>query len=234
MSGLSRRISWLVAIVLLSSAGSTLASPIIGIATEDVTSTTQVPGAEVDGDGRIYFYIPLTDVTETYGVDGGGLSSDTCSLQTDSSTCTGGALEMFLYFPVAGAGSYLLNIDFGDFDAIGVNDPWFFLEALEIYDADGGMLASVTTAADLLASSTSVNQQFELLLTGVEGAIHLRFVFESSFDVNSPYGNYRNTSENLLASVTSVPEPSTLALLGIGLLMMGFTSVRRRRQQQRF
>ena len=236
MTGLVRRGLWLLAAVLLSSTGAALASPIIGIVTEDMTSTTEVAGAMVDSDGRIRFYIPLTDVVETYGDTGGGagggLSSDTCSNQSGSSTCTGGTLEMFLYFPVTETGSYLLNIDFGDFDAIGVNDPWFFLEALEIYDADGVMIASIASDLDLLASSNDVDQAYELLLTGITGPFHILLVFESSFDVNSPYGNYGNTSENLLATVSSIPEPSTLALLGIGLLMMGMTSVKRRRRQR--
>lgn len=225
MSGLLRKIQWLLIIVLLSSAGSAFASPIVGIATADTDSTTAIGNS--DADGRIHFYIPLTDVVETFGVDGGGLSYDTCSLQSDGSTCTGGQLEMFLYFPVVEAGSYLLNLDFGDFDAIGVNDPWFFLEALEIYDAAGELLATVVSAADLLASSNSVDQAYELLLTGIEGAFHIRLVFESSFNDDSPYGNYRNTSENLLATVSTIPEPSTLALLGVGLLMMGMTGMRR-------
>jgi hypothetical protein len=197
-----------------------VAGPVVGVAVANQSSTAEVGSSS--SDGTIYFYIPLTDTTETYGVDGGGLSSDTCS--TWSGTCTGGTLEMLLFFDVVDAGNKTVTIDFKDLDSSGVNDPWFFVEALQIFDQDGNLIATIDSSSDLLAGSNSNSQsvQFDLV---VDGAFYVQLVFDSDFDPNAPGGYFRNTYEALRATV-DVPEPAAIAMFGFGLLLVG---MRRRR-----
>lgn len=210
---------FLISVIALLSAGlamPALAGPIVGTATSGYDSTD--PVGWQTRNGTIIFYIPLTSVTETYGVDG-GTSSGTCS--TWSGSCGGGTLNMYLYFAAAHSGMTTVDIDFVDLDVSGVNDPWFLLESLLIFDELGNLIAEIA-GADALTSGDFDSQSltFDIL---TNGAFYLELIFSSAFDnENAPSGWYRNTAESLRATAVSVPEPETLALLGLGLLILGY------------
>ena len=57
----------------------------------------------------------------------------------------------------------------------------------------------------------------------VAGDFYITLVFSTAFDPKTRNGYYRNTEELMLATATSIPEPGTLALLGIGPLILGIS-----------
>lgn len=198
------------------------ATPIVGVAVGDTSSTSQVGNASADG--TIGFYINLSG-SSTYGVDG-GTTSDVCYFPTN---CGTGELTMHLFFGGMQPGASTVSLYFTDFDADGVNDPWFFLENLEIYDEDGVLLMVIDESSDLDFANWD-NQQVDFDLN-IDGDFYISLVFSSAFDENSRDGWYRNTQEFMLATATAIPEPGVLALLGIGLLTVALSQRRRRRDE---
>ena len=190
------------------------ATPIIGTAVANTTSTTPVGSAA--GDGTIAFYINLSG-SSTYGVDG-GTSADTCDFPE---TCKDGTLTMHLFFAGVQPGLTTVMLNFTDLDADGVNDPWFFIEELLIYDEDGVLIATINAASDLdFANYDTQMIEFDL---DVDGDFYITLVFSTAFDSKTKERWYQNTAEYMLATATSVPEPGTLALFGFGLLLLAFS-----------
>ncbi len=202
------------------------ATPVVGQPVEGVGDPT--PTGNQDADGTIDFYIPLNGSEiygDTSGGGTGGLSSDSCTVGSSVEPCSGGMLDMFLFYDMPEAGVATVQFDFVDLDLAGVNDPWFFLEALEIIDPDGNLLTF--SWVDLLDGSNRGSQALGFDL-GVDGSFYLHLTFTSDFHPNTRPGTYRNTVESLHeTATTSVPEPGTLALFGTGLLLLGFSRRRK-------
>lgn len=227
--------------VVIASAAMTapVRADVIGIAVAGIPDAglpTQVGSHETDG--TINFFIPLsgTGTAVTYGVvplGGGaasGTTSDSCVYgSTGSSSCSGGLLEMILYFSPVEVGPGELSLLFTDLDIDGVNDPWFFLETLQILDSSGGLLHTIDVS--FLNDPTDRGaQQIDLGISiTTQPDFYLRLVMGTAFTYGYYGATYTNTEEHLLATIVSVPEPSTLFLFGTGLLLVaGY----RRRQMQ--
>jgi hypothetical protein len=139
---------------------------------------------------------------------------------------------MWLRFSPVTLGQNTLTLTFSDLDLFGVNDPNYFFESVEIYNAALTSPVLVDSIADpqvVLASTNPNNQTLSMLLDVTNNPFYTRLRFRTSF-VGALPGSYVNTLETVLATLSpvSVPEPTTLTLLGGGLLLIGFASRRRR------
>ncbi|TDJ41207.1 MAG: PEP-CTERM sorting domain-containing protein [Gammaproteobacteria bacterium] len=213
----------LTAIVCLFAA--TLAqATVIGVTVDGVSSMTAVGETEnraaLGGALAVKYYIPLTDTSDcVYGVS--------CGTSSDSGS--GGTLmSMFLMFdPISTPAGYTLEILFEDLDLIDVNDPVGFLETLQVWNSVGISLTGlITDIASSYVVGNHLTQQLLTLNLGpiVSSPLWLELTFSASY-VHRGW----NTPEFLIATVSSVPEPATLSLLGAGLL--GLVFIRRKRAQ---
>lgn len=226
-------VSFVLALMMLTGLLATPAHaiPVVGQTVAGVGDATRVGTQGSEGDIR--FFIPLND-SEVYGNRStpgttGGMSSDSCTIGSRTSNCTGGTLDMFLFFDMPEAGTTTVQLDFTDLDVAGLNDPWYFIETLEVIDPDGNVLSF--SMGDLLAGSNRDNQSLSFDLD-ISGPFYLHLTFTTAFNERSGNGTYTNTAEYLYATATtSVPEPGTLAMLGTGLLLLGFSRRRKSTRQ---
>ncbi len=229
--------------------GLSLSSPVLGGAigvtvdgigsNNGVGSTTYRPLLDnkplIDGatDGvAVEYYIPLVDGDQVPGLPAGdpctyGVTYGTYACGTAPDSGNGGVeMSMFLKFdPVSTADPSFLEIWFEDLDLANANDPVGFLETLEVFDSGGTSLTGlITDINSIFVTGDDDTQQLLSLDLGVLSFSPLwaELRFSASY---TGYGT--NTPEYLIASVTSVPEPATLALLGLGLAMIAMHRRRR-------
>jgi len=212
----------LFGVVLLLGAVSPVSADTIGVAVTGVGSSTVVG---TSSGGTISFYIPLTSsASGTYGVSGKGTSSDTCT----TPTCLGGSLDMFLRFAPVQVGANVLTLDFSDLDLVGANDPTYFLESVLITPngSGTGVLIDETTDPGVL-SANSGTQVLVLPMAIASNPFYVKLHFTSKFLGDTPSGTYANTVETVRATISPVPEPMTLATLGLGMLALGIFARRK-------
>ena len=188
--------------------------------------------------GVIAFYIPLNLTNNgTYGIDidGAGPKGEagTFSDSMSGPFTNSNALTMYLRFsPIAAfpLASAILTFAFVDLDLIGVNDPSGFTETVQFFSATNSALTPVITT-----SPGSVNSPLAYTVTGNTYSQTIAFSDVRSILSTDPFyaklvfgsketysGTYMNTLESLTATLTTatatVPEPTSMLLLGIGLV----------------
>ena len=149
----------------------------------------------------------------------------------DGTVSSSGYVDLFLYFDLNGD-SYsnaILTLNTTDLDFLGVNDPnrrnLSILEGLVFYTPGGSIIIDdISDSGVGFSVSGDYDTQtivFDLNMLGFtlddsNFWVHVRFM---TTDVTNTTGwSARNTYEGVLATVTPVPEPASLLLLGIALL----------------
>ncbi len=110
----------------------------------------------------------------------------------------------------------------------------FDLNAIDIAELDGDFEVSVTFGG-ILSGGGSVTQLFTLALDGISfGPQNFSFspAFESLAEVTWVQSFPFHQIDNINAVASSIPEPSTLALVATGLALLAFLGWRRRRSVQ--
>ena len=205
------------------------ATPITGQAVDGFGGTTNIG---TGADGYTDFYIPLNGPAETYD---GSLTRDYCDASgAGMGTCTGGTIDIWVYFDAHWIGATTLTSWFYDFDVAEFNDPDFFFEVLELegFDADGTLILSLTEAEVAALVTGDSDTQHLVLDIDTDGEFYVHMTFGTEFDPEStPNWRFGNTLESVKVTAVTVPEPGTLALLGAGLLLLAFS--RRRKPEIR-
>jgi len=211
----------LAALGVMCFASTASALPIIGVAVDNFTDKNVVGNTEDRGigDDAIKYYIPLGDTSCTYGINNCGLVSDSGN--------GGGVLSMNLMFTPLVTGASSLSILFEDLDLMGANDPYGFFESVQVFDGSGiGLTGVITDISSSLVIGDKDTQQLLSLDLGIltSDTYFLTLNFQAEY-----YRDSRNTPEYLIASINqaSVPEPSILALLSLGLF--GVSVARRKK-----
>ena len=76
-------------------------------------------------------------------------------------------------------------------------------------------------------SANRTNQVIQLKLNALTNPFIAKLTMSTDF-LKGRYGRrYRNTMETVRATVKSAPEPTTLSLLGFGLITVGFVGVKK-------
>jgi hypothetical protein len=158
-------------------------------------------------------------------------SGVTAKLTLTASTvvfANGGRYEWTLRDPLRSDGYALVYID-GTLDLTSLTAGGFTLSLNSLVTATGAK-----GDADLTAGQS---YSFTILETSghIAGFNAANFTidstnFESNFITNSQFVLTQPTSNTLVLSFTAVPEPSTYALFGLGLALVGFTTLRPRRR----
>lgn len=196
----------------------------IGTAVDGIGSSNTVGATEYRpllGSDAIKYFIPLTSSGScTYGVD--------CGEASDSGY-GGTEMSMFLRFDgVNTSQPSSLTIAFEDLDLIGVNDPWYFLEDINVFDSSNtSMTGLITNIASPFVTGNYDTQQFLSFDLGVLS--DTTYFLELVFTANSKYFG-RNTPEYLVAEISVVPLPATGLLLLGGMAGLGAMSRRRSRR----
>lgn len=218
MKTITKILMVLSGVCALSVTSNASAVPVTGVAVDNFTSQTSVGGPTVFrnalGGDAIKYFIPLTNSgTCTYGVNCG----------TSSDTGYGGTvMSMNLMFnPVVANVAATLSVNFEDLDLIDANDPWWFLEEVQVFDGNGSALTNlIVDINDPLVTGDAVTQQLLSIDLGV--LTDTTYFTTLKFSADSKYYG-RNTPEYLIATIdqVTVPEPAMVLLLGVGLLSIG-------------
>ena len=136
---------------------------------------------------------------------------------------------MFLRFAPVQVGANVLALDFSDLDLIGANDPTYFLESVLITPngSGPGVLIDERTDPGVLGATTG-SQVLVLPMAVASNPFYVQLHFTSKFLSGTPSGTYTNTVESVKATIRPVPEPLTLVTLGLGLVVIGILSGRKK------
>ena len=200
---------------------STTGVTVDGIGSSNVVGTTATGGESVLGDGAVKYFIPLADGADcVYGVD--------CGTSADYGDGGYRKMSMFMRFdPVSTVVESTLSILFEDLDLFGANDPWYFVESINVLDDNGNSITGgrITDIGGLITGDKDTQQLLSLSLGVIQtNPFFLELVFKSK---SKYYG--KNTPEYLIATVESaaIPLPASLFLLVGGLAGLGVVSRRR-------
>lgn len=174
------------------------------------------------------FFIPfMNGHAGTFGVGGVGMSATTGTPTTGNHT---GSLDLYLLFQPVQTGPNILSLDFDDLDISGRNDPDGFLESVKIFDTFGMLLAEIDHYTDPQVILADFDRQLlEIAINIASNPFMVKLTLAAD---SGAYAGQRlqNTVESLTATVRYIPEPSTLGLLAMTLLLLGGLQLRSRRR----